>query len=183
MVKIFWSGIKILWRSKCRKKKLRWQEPQHLISLLASIIRSTVLCLLKLANFHIFYLCKEWLSTPYSSILSSLEQSSFSLVIWRFAALHSKFILSRDLWYKIFLIPVENLFLRFSFSVEHNRAVNWSSNTLELLPSNIAKFCIILFGRDRTNKRLWNFYLRFHYICSTTYPSFFITRVLGFTPI
>ena len=43
---------------------------------------------------------------------------------------------SRYLW-KIF-------FLHFSFSVDYNRAVNWSSNMLELLPSNIAKFCIIL---------------------------------------
>jgi hypothetical protein len=60
------------------------------------------------------------------------------------------------------LIPVEDHFLHFSFSVDYNRAVNWSSNTLENKPYNIAKFWIITFGRDRTNKGLWNFYLHLH---------------------
>ena len=66
-------------------------------------------------------------------------------------------------------------FLHFSFSVKHNRAVNWSSNTLELLPSNIAKFLYHLLVETEQIKdfETFTFVLRYHYICSTTYLSFF----------
>ena len=125
--------------------------------------------------------------SPYSSNLSSLEQSSFSPDIWKFAAPHLKFILSRDLW-SITIVGFLDTCGKYFFSISH---FLWTQLCCKLKQQHIGNFtfqhCQIfvssIFGRDRTNKRLWNFYLRFHYICSTTYPLFPLTRAIGFTPI
>jgi hypothetical protein len=69
------------------------------------------------------------------------------------------------------LIPVENLFLHFSFSVDYNRAVNWSSNTLDTLPSNIAKFLYHLLVKTEQIKDFETF--TYVFITSVQLPTSF----------
>ncbi len=93
---------------------------------------------------------------PYSSKSNTLEQPSFSLDIWKFAAPYLNLKLSRDLWSStklVFLDTCGKSFSPFLIFCVHNRAVNWSSNTLELLPSNIAKYFVSSFWSKQENKR------------------------------
>jgi hypothetical protein len=114
--------------------------------------------------------------TPYSSNLSSLEQSSFSLDIWKFAAPHLKFILSRDLWSLTKWSFLDTCGKSF-FSISH---FLWTQPCCKLKQQHVGTstfqhcqiFCIIFWSRDRTNKRLWNFYLSIYFgITSVQQPT------------